>query len=64
MIDREEILTEAQQEEYCEMAAENLIRSLNTLIILGKWYEEIGENLPLPSRTNFRDAWFHYKKLY
>lgn len=64
MIDREEILTEAQQEEYCEMAAEDLIRSLNTLIILEKWYEEIRENLPLPSRTNFRDAWFHYKKLY
>lgn len=64
MIDKEEMLTEAQKEEYCEMAAEDLVRSLDTLIILEKWYEEIGENLPLPSRTNFRDAWFHYKKLY
>lgn len=64
MIDREGILTEAQQEEYCDTTAEELTRYLNTLNILEKWYEEIGEQLPLPSRTNYRDSWFHYKKLY
>ena len=64
MIDREEILTEAQQEEYCNTTAEELTKYLNTLNILEKWYEQIKEQLPLPSRTNYRDSWFHYKKLY
>lgn len=64
MIDREEILTEAQQEEYCNTTEEELTKYLNTLNILEKWYEQIKEQLPLPSRTNYRDSWFHYKKLY
>lgn len=34
MIDREEILTEAQQEEYCNTTAEELTKYLNTLNIL------------------------------
>ena len=53
-----------EQKEFRNCAADDIERYLYFLGILEKWYDEINEPFPLPCRTNYRDAWFHYKKLY
>lgn len=55
---------DSDQKEYRKQSAEDIDQYLQFLQILEMWYDEINEPFPLPCRTNYRDAWFHYKKLY
>lgn len=50
-----------------EIQADNCEEIVNYLTIRDKWiayYNEFGFSYPATSDNNFRDSWFHYRKIY
>lgn len=64
MANRNTVLSDAEHNWYVNRTADKLIMYFEYLDSLDKWFRESGLELPLACRTNFRDAWFHFKKLY
>lgn len=64
MLNENRVLSEAEHMRYINYSAQKIIMYFKYLYFLERWYDEVGWELPLPCRTNFRDAWFHFKKLY
>lgn len=64
MVNEKSIFSVTEHKEYVNQSAMWLIEYLKYLDVLEQWFQEINENLPLPCRTNYRDAWFHYKKIF
>lgn len=64
MVNERSLFSTGEHKEYTGLSVMWLTRYLEYLNILEKWFGEINEDLPLPCRTNYRDAWFHYKKIY
>lgn len=64
MANRNTVLSDAEHNWYVNRTADKLIMYFKYLDSLDKWFRESGLELPLACRTNFRDAWFHFKKLY
>lgn len=64
MANRNTVLSDTEHNRYANRTAQKLIMYFDYLDSLDKWFKESGLELPLACRTNFRDAWFHFKKLY
>ena len=64
MVSENTVLSDFEHMQYADNAAQKISVYYEYLSILEKWFSEAGWELPLPCRTNFRDAWFHFKKLY
>ena len=64
MVSENTVLSDFEHMQYADYAAQKISIYYEYLSILEKWFSEAGWELPLPCRTNFRDAWFHFKKLY
>lgn len=64
MANRNTVLSDTEHNRYANRTAQKLIVYFDYLDSLDKWFKESGLELPLACRTNFRDAWFHFKKLY
>jgi hypothetical protein len=64
MLNEEKIFSVAEHREYVNRSAMWITEYQEYLNRLERWFGEIGEELPLPCRTNYRDAWFHYRKIY
>lgn len=58
------IFSGAEHREYANHSALWLKKYLGYLKIMSEWFHEINEELPVPCRTNYRDTWFHYRKIY
>lgn len=64
MKSRNTVLSNAEHDWYANRTAEKLIVYFDYLDKLNRWFMESGLEMPLACRTNFRDTWFHFKKLY
>lgn len=64
MVNKNIVISDPEHMQYANYSAQKISMYYKYLYILEKWFEEAGWELPLPCRTNFRDSWFHFKKLY
>lgn len=60
----DEYISESAQESIRKSNCEKINNYVTTRETIVKWYDEFGFDFPYSSENNFRDAWFHYKKLY
>jgi hypothetical protein len=51
---------EIVQKDYCD----RIVKYSKVRKAMYQWYEVFGLRFPHTSENNFRDAWFHYRKLY
>jgi hypothetical protein len=51
---------EIVQKDYCD----RIVKYSKVRKDIHRWYEVFGLQFPHTSENNFRDAWFHYRKLY
>lgn len=64
MLNDNSIFYDPEHMEYVDQSAEMIEDHLGYLKVLRDWFREIGQRLPLSCCTNYRDSWFHYKKVY
>lgn len=64
MVNENTVLSDFEHMQYANYSAQKIEVYYEYLNTLAKWFSEAGWELPLPCRTNFRDTWFHFKKLY
>lgn len=64
MENKKDYLSDGDQMKFRAHSSELIIQYYDCLKKANEWLDELGYKLPMSCRTNLRDAWFHYRKMY
>ena len=63
-LDSYNIISQNQLDDFCDYSSSNIFETLEKISLLSNLYIKCRIKITPPFATNFRDALFHYKKLY